>query len=353
MSDVSVTVAARSVELVGGRATVTVSVTNAAAGPQRIVLRAYGVVPAATPGPGPGASAVPPVDPASWTTIERPLREIPAGGTEQYAVSIASVAAPPGEHPVKLVAYPAERAPEEYADQGQVVRVVVPAGPPPPTRRRWLFVLVAVALLLLIAAVGFALTRDGSVIVPDVVGRTSVDAEAAVRAAGLDATVEAELGPEPLGVVVRQMPVATSEVGSGSSVLLVVRVGVFLPDVTGSPVDAALARLGDTVTVTQEPQEADAPPGTVVGMDPAAGTEVAEGSSVRLLVATPRTTEVPGLVNVDLDAAERRLESAGLSARVERGPLCRGFLRTCVIVSQEPGPGVRVPLGTVVALVTT
>lgn len=260
-----------------------------------------------------------------------------------------------GTYGLKLIAYPADRAPEEYSEHGQVVQVLVPAAPPapPPKKRPWLFVLIALALVLLISAVAFALTRGGSVIVPDVVGQPAAEAEATLRGLGLDVAVEAEIGTEPFDVVVRQAPAGTSDVDAGSSVLLVVRVGIFVPDVTGAPVEAAVAQLGDSVVTSQESEESDAPPGTVIRTEPPAGTQVGQGSSVLLVVAQQRTVEVPSLIGQDMNSARSRLQGLGLSSQVVRGGLCSGFLQTCVVVSQIPGPNTRVPLGTAVTLFTT
>ena len=62
-----------------GRAGATASVTNPAPVPARIVLGAF-------PPTGGDAGEVRPV---SWTTVERPLREIGAGATEQFTITFA------------------------------------------------------------------------------------------------------------------------------------------------------------------------------------------------------------------------------------------------------------------------
>ncbi|HSP61014.1 MAG TPA: hypothetical protein VLO09_08125, partial [Ornithinimicrobium sp.] len=114
-----------------GPATVTASVTNGGAGPVRVVLGAF--TPPGGEGPATGGRAQP-----SWATIERPLREVGAGATEQYTVSLAAPGAAAGTYSLKLIAYPSADAPEEHADRGQVLRVVVPATEPPaPPRRPW------------------------------------------------------------------------------------------------------------------------------------------------------------------------------------------------------------------------
>jgi YVTN family beta-propeller protein len=156
MGDISVTLAAPQVSVVGGTGAVTVSVTNVGPAPERVVL---GVV---RPGTSAGA---PPADPA-WAHVERALRELGPGATEQYVVSFATPAGTPaGTYEAKLVAHPADDAPEEYADRGQVLRLALaPTPPPTPPRpsRWWLWVVLAVVLLVAIGVVvRFLLGPDG------------------------------------------------------------------------------------------------------------------------------------------------------------------------------------------------
>ena len=151
MSSITLTLTAAQVSATrGGPTTVTASVTNSATVPARVVLGAY---------PPPPGSATPPTGAAPWTSIERPLRELAPGATEQYTVTITPTAdAPAGDHLVRLIAYDADRAPEEYSDQAQQLRVTVaeaavvkPAGTP------WWIYAVAGALVLVVGVVAFLL----------------------------------------------------------------------------------------------------------------------------------------------------------------------------------------------------
>jgi len=152
MAEITVSLAAPQVALVGGRGGVTASVTSATA--ERVVV---GVV-------RPVGGDVPAAEPA-WASVERPLRALAAGATEQFVIAFAPPAGTaPGTYEAKVVAYPADAAPEEYADRGQVVRLAVPpTTAPPPARRRfrwWPWVLAGVAVLAALAVAVVLLTRE-------------------------------------------------------------------------------------------------------------------------------------------------------------------------------------------------
>lgn len=160
MSTITLTLTASAVTATPARegspeapASLTASVTNSGTVPTRVVLGAY------PPLPDPAA----PASAAAWTGIDRPLRELAAAATEQYTVTIAPPAGTAaGDYVVRLIAYDADRAPEEFSDQAQQVKVTVPAGPQPkPTRMPWWIYAVAGGLLLVVAMVAFLLLRGG------------------------------------------------------------------------------------------------------------------------------------------------------------------------------------------------
>jgi len=134
-------------------ASLTASVTNSATVPARVVLGAF------PPLPGPSA----PASAAAWTVVERPLRDVAAGATEPYTVTVAP---PPdtaaGDYVVRLIAYDADRAPEEYSDQARQLQATVPAGRVDPgPRMPWWIYAVAGALVLIVAVVAFVVLRPG------------------------------------------------------------------------------------------------------------------------------------------------------------------------------------------------
>jgi hypothetical protein len=145
-----------------------VSVTNTGVSNDRVVLGVYPPLDApagaavsgdaaATPAPSTGAV----LSAAGWTKIERPLREIAAGATEQFVATFDAKDAGPGLYKARFIAYSATRAPEEFSDQAGIVSITKQAAPAEPAakgRPWWILVAVGV-LVLLIAGVAFALLQ--------------------------------------------------------------------------------------------------------------------------------------------------------------------------------------------------
>jgi hypothetical protein len=160
MAGIKITVASGTVTLSGGQGSVAVSVTNTEPTRQRLILGGY---------PAPGAAGAAP-SAAGWTRIDRPIREFGPGAKEQYVAAFDATNAPPGTYHLKFIAYPADDAPEDYSEQGQLVSVTIsaPATPPASPRRRlpWLIIAAAVVLVVVIAGVVVFLTRSKNVAVP-------------------------------------------------------------------------------------------------------------------------------------------------------------------------------------------
>lgn len=153
MTSLAVTLTASRIELTDGSGTVTATVTNTSAWDERVVLGAF-----AAPGAGPTPSA----DAARWVRIDRPVRDIPSGQTEQFSVTITpDRESAGGTYGLRLIAYSATQAPEENADQARTIEVLVPepGRPPAPPRRPWWILGVALALIVVIAIVVVVLQR--------------------------------------------------------------------------------------------------------------------------------------------------------------------------------------------------
>ncbi len=151
MSTITLALTATSVTAGAEPLRVTATVTNSATVPARVVLAAFA--------PEPGAGGV--VDSArEWSAIDRPLREVPAGATEEFAITITP---PPdaaaGERLVRFIAYDADRPPEEYSDRARTVTVVVPARAAAAPGTPWWLWVAAAALVLVVGGVAFAVLR--------------------------------------------------------------------------------------------------------------------------------------------------------------------------------------------------
>ena len=117
------------------------------------------------------------------------------------------------------------------------------------------------------------------------------------------------------GYIYKQSPVAGRTVREGQSVTLTVSLGtqyVTVPELTNyvqSDAEQQLKNLGVSVLVTQavEPTVAS---GAVIRTDPAAGSQVAAGSTVVVYISRPQvatTTKVPSLVGMSADDARTLL----------------------------------------------
>lgn len=274
MSTITMTLSSPTVELKDGKGSLTASVTNGApTGPERVVLGAF-----------PGAENTPPSP--TYTTIPTPLRTIAAGATEQYLVNFDTTGAVPGTYPVKLIAYSADDAPEDYADQAHVVTLTVtkPPEPPKPTPGfPWLWVIIGgVVLLAAIGGVIWFLLKD--VNVPDVKGKPQAEAVQILKDAGFSA--------------------ATTDKESGQTV------------------------------------------GTVVSQSPEANKSAGRGSTVNLEIATPVKSVVPAVLGSRIESARTAFQNAKIQLDFTQGSTCQtspvGFLLSCVVVGVNPDVGSKV-----------
>jgi serine/threonine-protein kinase len=128
---------------------------------------------------------------------------------------------------------------------------------------------------------------------------------------------------------------------------------VRVPSLVGGSLGLARERLKAVRLLLDEPpaerETPDAPPGTVVVQQPAAGEPVAVGSAVSVVVAvSPQTdgVEVPSVLGMDLDTAKERLARAALQLNVAaREPSAEP---EGSIIRQEPEVGARAPRGSTV-----
>ena len=200
-----------------------------------------------------------------------------------------------------------------------------------------------------------------SVTVPNVVNDTLADATTAITAAGLvvGSTATQASSTVPSGSVISQNPAAGTSEPSGSAVNLVLSSGpapVAVPNVVNKTLAAATSALkavGLVVGTTTQQASTLVPAGSVISENPAAGTKVAVGSAVNLVLSSgPATVTVPSVVNDTVAAATAALRSAGLkvgsttqhsSASVPAGS----------VISQSPAAGVHVTAGSAVNLVVS
>jgi hypothetical protein len=132
------------------------------------------------------------------------------------------------------------------------------------------------------------------VAVPNVVGLTQAAASAAITGAGLVVgTVTSASSPTvPAGSVISSTPTAGTQVRQGAAVNLVVSTGpalVAVPNVVGltqAAASAAITGAGLVVGTVTSASSPTVPAGSVISSTPTAGTQVASGASVNLVVST-------------------------------------------------------------------
>lgn len=244
-----------------------------------------------------------------------------------------------------------------------------PPGPPPgwlAVENPWpwlLLVLLAVAALLIWL---FAFRNDDKTTVPRVVGLQQQAAITRLNEDGFDVTAVRRPGKPPAGRVFAQKPGAGSRLKKGQNVVIDVSNGVpaatapaattsstptttvaapqvTIADATGKAQADAGAELEAAGLVPDTfPTPASRPSGTVVSQDPAAGTKLAAGRSVRLNVSTgggaqPNVT-IPDVVGRKAADARAALWKAKLTVRTVYDNGTVG-----VVLREQPGAGGKAP----------
>jgi YVTN family beta-propeller protein len=164
--------------------------------------------------------------------------------------------------------------------------------------------------------------------VPDVTGDTQAAATAALTAAGLvtgSITQQASTTVAP-GSIISQNPAAGSLVGNGTPVALVASSGVSVPNTTGdsqASASSAITAAGLVVgTVTQQASGSVAV-GNVISQDPAAGTSVAGGSAVNLVVSSGNAGGGGGGGGMDALTLAALLSALAMARRIRRREGCK------------------------------
>ena len=212
--------------------------------------------------------------------------------------------------------------------------------------------------------------------VPDVVGRPSADAQAALKQAGFAYTIVVVPSNQPRGTVVSQAPPGGTTAPQGSKVRLNVASGaggtttgastaattgtsttpasVAVPRVVGLNQTAAQRRLqaaGLTSKVVYV--SSTQPAGRVVAQRPAPGTTVNRGSRVSLNVSIGPNPEasrpVPDVLGQDEATATTTLQSAGFQVVVIDQPTA-DQTEDGVVLDEQPAGGTRAPRGAVVTI---
>jgi beta-lactam-binding protein with PASTA domain/predicted Ser/Thr protein kinase len=188
----------------------------------------------------------------------------------------------------------------------------------------------------------------GRVTVPNVVGKTQVDATQQLMALGLKVKATSEANKDkPAGTVLRQNPAGEKQADAGATVTIVVATQtntVSVPSVLTMNQAAAVSLLeGMNLKVIVEPIDSTETGGTVVDQNPKSSTEVQPQSTVTIYVSNaplPTTVKVPAVAGLTRAQAVAKLALFGLKASItyEETP----DVPPNIVISQDPTAGVEV-----------
>ena len=238
-------------------------------------------------------------------------RPIDADAVRAQAALLRGSGASEAIPPVATGPAPPETAATAPVSDPTIVSEPTEVGPPvpedvaeeveEPTRRsrRKLFVIIgAVAAALALVAAYLVFGRGGEPVkMPDVVGMTQPEAEAALEKLELDADIDVKDVPKvEAGEVVGQSEEAGTTIETGSTVILTVASGsVSLPgeEIIGSTYREAKAQLKELgLTAQRVTQQSASDPGIVIDIDETSW-RVDVGSTVSLVVAVPKPKPEP------------------------------------------------------------
>jgi eukaryotic-like serine/threonine-protein kinase len=253
----------------------------------------------------------------------------------------------------------------------QAAPVTLAGGPIPDTeaerRRKRIGAFVAAFLGVgLLAAVIIGLLAGGgggggggggpTVEVPDVENLLFAEAEATLKFSGFKIARKDVDSKDPPDLVLSQKPgPGEKQKKNGTVTLRVSSVQFTMPDVTGRQrAEAVTALIGvglqdpnNAVATTEI--DSDQPPGTVLGSDPPAGTQVNKaGQKVTLNVAKEPDLEIPNVANQPVQAAQQVLQQAGLQVSVQSE--ANDLVQAGRVTRTDPGAGTRVKKGSTVTM---
>ena len=279
-----------------------------------------------------------------------------------------TVAVPAVDATVAAPAYEATQAVNrtQVADRTVVGESVARRGGPPPQKRgTGAFVVLLLVLLAILAGLLWFVANETGLIgddtadrveMPLVLGKTEAEAKAELEELGLDVQVATEASDqqEP-GRVFAQDPVAGQQVDEGAAVTIRVvaaAVKVKVPEFVGRDVDDArdLAEAaGLNLTVKEEPS-ATVPADAVISQSVPPATEVAQGSSVEVVVSSGKNKKaVPDVSGDELAEAANQLGQAGFRTRTVREPSTS--VDAGRVIRTDPGAGERLDEGSTVTIV--
>ena len=209
--------------------------------------------------------------------------------------------------------------------------------------------IIAVIVVALLAFGGFKLFGSSSgeeIEVPNVVGMTSREATAALKAAGfeLGTTDKSYDADAKDGEVIKQNPTAKSKAAKGSKVNITVSLGAeqvvvpSLDNMTAKEAQDALTKAGLVARAGTAEYSADVDVNHVIEQSPAAGETVTKGDTVEYILSLgAENVTVPSVVGYSQSGAESALSAAGFSVNVKTQH--SSSVSEGLVISQSPNGG--------------
>ncbi len=191
-------------------------------------------------------------------------------------------------------------------------------------------------------------------VVPSVVGLTVPEATAKLNGAGLSAKPETKTGTDcDKGKVINQSPQPNQRVKEKSEVVITWCVGpdqVKVPSLVGLTKKNAEEQLKGWKLVPEWVQvDSEKPKDEVVGTDPKAGTELQEGSTVKVEISLANRKKVDDVTGLTAEAAREILGNSRFNVRVENTPT-DDPARVGRVISQDPNGGQVRKVGTTITI---
>lgn len=195
----------------------------------------------------------------------------------------------------------------------------------------------------------------GDTAVPNVVGQSFDNANTLLTTAGFKvAKLEQPSDQVPTGIIVSSNPAAGTKAAKGSTVTVTVSTGaqkVKVPNVVGQDQGTAANQLGQAGFSTKFVTASNdtVPAGKVIKTDPAAGTDLAKGSTVTVTVSSgPAKVAVPDVGGQTQAAAVSALSAAGFNVTVNTQS--SSAANNGKVINQSPSAGTMADKGSTVII---
>ena len=212
--------------------------------------------------------------------------------------------------------------------------------------------LIAVAVVAVVCAICAGVTYQmelwGGKVVPDVATMTQSDAAFVLQNKGFEVRTTSVPSDETEGIVLLMDPKAGSRLEEGSEVVIHVSTARTIPEIVGKSADEAKKLLEDSgfSNINVSTEKSDEAEGSVLSVEPAAGSKAKAASAISVVVAEPYT--VPDVDGMTVEEAAGAIEEAGLSPYrvvVYNESVAEGSL-----LGVDPASGTKVESGSVVTI---